>query len=87
MIIEYAIVRNMAVILIAILGLIIKDIEPFEALPESKHSVMLGRALSGFSVALLINQCLELIPLSLMVILYQTSPFWTSILSYLINGE
>ena len=28
-----------------------------------------------------------MIPFSLMVILYQTSPFWTSIMGYFLNGE
>lgn len=29
----------------------------------------------------------SLLPLSLHMIIYQTSPFWTSILAFLLNGE
>ena len=61
--------------------------EPFEALPSDKRKVMIGRAFFGFAVSLLINESLELIPFSLLVILFQTNPFWTSILSFLVNGE
>ena len=84
---EYMVLRNLAIMIIAIVGLIIKNIEPFEALPSEKRGIMLGRAFFGFSVSILINEGLELIPFSLLVILFQTNPFWTSILSYLINGE
>ena len=33
------------------------------------------------------NVCLSLIPLSLLVIIFQTSPFWISILGYFVNYE
>jgi len=48
---------------------------------------MLGRALFGLSVSLLINASLELISFSVLVILFQTNPFFTSILSYFVNSE
>ena len=48
---------------------------------------MLGRVFFGFSVSLLISEALELIPFSLLVILFQTHPFWTAILSFFVNGE
>lgn len=48
---------------------------------------MFGRAICGLSVSLLVNASLELIPFSLLVIIFQTNPFWTSILSYFVNGE
>ena len=48
---------------------------------------MLGRALCGLSVSLLVNASLELIPFSLLVIIFQTNPFWTSLLSFCVNGE
>ena len=47
--------------------LIVKDIDPFRALPENKRSVMLGRAIFGLCVSLLINWSLELIPFSLAI--------------------
>lgn len=45
------------------------------------------RASVGFFVTLLINLSLTMIPFALLVVIFQTSPFWTSILSYYINKE
>ena len=68
--IEYTLLRNLAILIISIIGLAVKNIEPFEALPSDKNFVMLGRAFFGLSVSLLINESLELIPFSLLVILF-----------------
>ena len=48
---------------------------------------LLLRAFLGFTVTLVTNACLTLIPFSLLVIIFQTSPFWTSLLSYKFNNE
>lgn len=45
------------------------------------------RALLGWLITFLINAVLTMIPFTLLVILFQTSPFWTSIMGYSINGE
>lgn len=62
--------RNLAIIVIAIVGLIKKNIEPIETFPAEQRKFMLGRAIFGLSVSLLINASLELIPFSLLVILF-----------------
>ena len=54
--------------------------------PEQRK-IIIYRAVFGYFNVLLINACLTMIPVSLLVILFQTSPFWTSILSYYVNGE
>ena len=73
--------------MIAISLAFLKGVDFASALPPTKTLVMVGRALSGFSVSLLVNQSLELIPFSLLVILFQTNPFWTAALSHCFNGE
>ena len=67
---EYTLLRNLAILVIAIVVLIVKNIEPFEAVPSDKRLIMLGRVFFGFSVSLLISEALELIPFSLLVILF-----------------
>ena len=52
-----------------------------------QRKVILVRAFLGYVVTLLVNLCLTMIPFSLLVIIFQTAPFWTTILSYYINGE
>lgn len=54
---------------------------------EEVKKKLLFRAFLGFTVTLLTNACLSLIPFSLLVIIFQTSPFWTSLLSYKFNNE
>ena len=71
----------------SIVLLVLKNIEPFEALPSNQRLVMFGRSVFGISNSLLINFSIELIPLSLLIIIYQTYPFWASILSFFVNGE
>ena len=67
---EYTLLRNLAILVIALVVLIGKNIEPFEAVPADKRLIMLGRVFFGFSVSLLISGALELIPFSLLVILF-----------------
>ena len=67
---EYTLLRNLAILVIALVVLIGKNIEPFEAVPSDKRLIMLGRVFFGFSVSLLISGALELIPFSLLVILF-----------------
>ena len=84
---QYTLLSYLSVLILAFIALRVKNIEPFTTLPTEKRRVMLGRAFFGMSVGVLINASLELVPFSLLVILFQTNPFWTSILSFLINGE
>ena len=54
---------------------------------QETKKLLLLRAALGFGATLMINAALSFVPFSLLVIIYQTSPFWTSLLSYKINGE
>lgn len=84
---EYTLLRNFAMALLAIILLYVREVDFGNSLPKDKRHIMLARAVCGVGVALLINASLELIPFSLLVILFQTNPFWTSILSHFVNGE
>ena len=48
---------------------------------------MLGRCLSGQFNFVLLNMAVSLAPISLVMVLWQTSPFWISILSFLVLRE
>ena len=45
------------------------------------------RSLAGQTNFFIINVCVQLLPLSLLVILFQTNPFWITILSFVFNNE
>ena len=87
---EYTFFRNLMILIMSIGLLYAQSRNPIDAgfaMTESKKKVLLMRAFLGYVITLLINMCLTMIPFSLLVILFQTSPFWTSILSYYYNGE
>ena len=87
---EYTLFRNLTIIAIAIFLLIRQRRDPVQAgisMDMSTRKKLLLRAFLGYVITLLINMCLTMISFSLLVILFQTSPFWTSLLSYYYNGE
>ena len=54
---------------------------------EHTRKLLCLRAALGFGATFMINAALSFVPFSLLVIIYQTSQFWTSILSYKFNSE
>lgn len=87
---EYTLFRNLTIIAIAIFLLVRQRRDPVQAGIAMDHETrkkLLLRAFLGYVITLLINMCLTMISFSLLVILFQTSPFWTSLLSYYYNGE
>ena len=84
---EYVVIRNLVVVLFSIALLTTMHIDPWITLPSDKRAIVVARGMTGVVTVLLINWSLELIPFSLMVILFQTTPFWTSVLSFFVNKE
>ena len=87
---EYTLFRNLTIMGICCILLYLQDRNPLtegQAMSEEVKKKLLFRAFLGFTVTLLTNACLSLIPFSLLVIIFQTSPFWTSLLSYKFNNE
>ena len=56
-------------------------------MPEGKLSLLVMRALFGITALTGVTLALMLLPLSLFTIILNLSPFWASILSYLLTGE
>ena len=82
---EYTFFRNFTIMAMVCFILWMQNRNPVEAgyaMSEPVRKIIITRAFLGFMVTLVINACLTMIPFSLLVILFQTSPFWTSILSY-----
>ena len=84
---DWTLLRNVVILILAVIGLAAKRINPFKAVPKAKWAVLFGRVLTSLLLNMFMNASLELIPYSLLVVLYQTNPFLTSILSYCLNGE
>ena len=60
---------------------------PWKDLPKANRSTMAVRSFIGQLCFACFTFCLQLIPLSLQMILFQTSPFWAGILGFFINKE
>jgi drug/metabolite transporter (DMT)-like permease len=84
---DWTLLRNLLILILALIGLASKKINPFKAVPRAKWGVLFGRVVTSLLLNMFMNVSLELIPYSLLVVLYQTNPFMTSILSYCVNGE
>ena len=84
---DWTLLRNLLILILAMIGLAIKRINPFKAVPRAMWGVLFGRVVTSTLLNMFMNVSLELIPYSLLVVLYQTNPFMTSILSYFLNGE
>jgi len=56
-------------------------------MPKKYRKTLIARALIGQVGFILFTICLALLPLSLQMIMFQTNPFWASILAYFMNGE
>ena len=87
---EYTLFRSLTIMALAGFVLWWQNRNPYEdgiALDEETRKIMLWRAILGYCTTLFINASLQMISFSLLVIIYQTAPFWMTYLSYRINGE
>ena len=70
---EYTLFRNATIMAIVIVLLILQGRDPIEggfAMNRMEKKMLLGRAVLGYVITLLINLCLTMIPFSLIVILF-----------------
>ena len=87
---EYTLFRNLTIMALSLALLYLQRRDPVKegfAMTEEIRKRLFVRAVLGLVITLIINACLTMIPFSLLVILFQTSPFWTSIMGYYYNGE
>ena len=68
---EYTILRTLFKLLIAMILLGLQGgLDPFTSLPANKRLVMLGRAICGFTTNIFLNTSIELIPFSILVVIF-----------------
>ena len=70
---EYTLLRNITIILFCIALLIVQKRNPFEAglaMDNRLRKILLMRAILGYMITFLTNLCLEMIPFSLLVIIF-----------------
>ena len=84
---ELNLMRNSIAFFVSIIWCYFTDTNPFNAFPTEKKLPLLIRMTMGQSAFLFTNIAASLIPLSILFICRQTSPFWTSILAFLALRE
>ena len=87
---EYTLFRNLMIMGISLILVMCQGRNPITAGLEMEgweKKLLLFRAILGWLITFAINACLTMIPFTLLVILFQTSPFWTSIMGYKYNNE
>jgi len=60
---------------------------PFRDFPRNLRGTMVLRSIFGSLGFVGMAYNLTLLPMAVIMIIYQTNPFWNSLLSYLINGD
>jgi drug/metabolite transporter (DMT)-like permease len=85
---EFLLYRSSVCLAGIILPLYLGKRNPFSSeCHQDKLPYLWFRSILGQSAYAIITFSLTIIPLSLNMIIFQTGPFWTSILGYLVNKE
>ena len=85
---EWTALRNLLIFIMAMTSLSIQGTNPFKEVPKGRQRlIMLIKCIAFFAYGCAMTGGLEMIPYSLLVILFQVKSFWTNILGCCINGE
>ena len=84
---DFNLIRNMYSFIIACVWLKITGNRPVVEFPFDMKCQLMWRILMGQTDFLLINMAAPLAPISLIMVCFTTSPFWTSILAFLVLNE
>ena len=85
---DYQVFRNVGLLIVAAIQMACSKLGPVRSFPWAGHtSTLFWRCLTGQVCFFLFNFCLQLVPLTLQLIVFQTGTFWTSILAYCVFSE
>ena len=86
-VIDFTLFRNISIFSVAVIWCCCARINPLKMFPwEHKHQ-MIWRCITGQVNFFLLNLAVPLAPLSLIMIFWQTSPFWVTIVAYFFLKE
>jgi drug/metabolite transporter (DMT)-like permease len=85
--IDFLLFRNLFVVIVNTILLYKKQINPIKSVPNHLRFWLGMRVLVGLTCSICFTFCIGLLPLSLLMIIIQTCPFWTSVLGYFLNHE
>jgi len=86
-VLEFTAARNIMLLLVTIPLVLYNKQVPWRDFPKKWVPILFVRMTTGQLSFALMAICVSLIPLSLVMIIFQTSPFWAAGLAYFINKE
>ena len=63
------------------------QLNPYKEMPRKFYGVMLSRSLLGTGVFITFYYTITIMPLTLQMVIFQTSPFWSTILGVIFLHE
>lgn len=82
--VEFSLLRNAAALLVCSFWCFYEKINPIKMFPWHRANEFFWRCVVGHLYFIFMNIAAPLAPLSLVMILAQTSPFWTTIIAYFV---
>ena len=79
--------RNITSLVIASIWCCYSGYQPLKLFPWNKKYSLLGRSYAGQSNFVLLNLGISMAPISLVMVVWQTNPFWVSIMAYFMLKE
>lgn len=84
---EFNLFRNICSLIAACIWCAVQGYNPIKLFPSDKKGVLVTRCLTGQANFLLLALAAPLAPLALIMVFWQTSPFWISIVAFCLLSE
>ena len=84
---DFNLIRNFWSLFLSLIWCYFIGVNPLNSLPKDKRGYMVLRCLSGQGNFVLLNMAAPLAPISLIMVMWQTSPFWISIVAFCMLSE
>ena len=85
---DFFLFRNISMLLVSTMWILVQGLSPFgKDFPTDWKWILLARCFTSQMGFFLFNLCLALIPMTYVIIIFQTSGFWASLLARVLFKE
>lgn len=84
---DFNLYRNVLALIVAIVWCLIAKVNPFKDVPRNRIKNVFGRMFFGQANFVLMTLAAPLAPISLIMVIWQTNPFWISLFAFCLFGE
>ena len=86
-VVEFTFFRNVSGLIFSSIWLLILGYNPFKMFPSDKKCIFFWRIMTGQVGFLILNLAVPITPLSLIMVIWSTSPFFVSIIAFFMLSE